>query len=503
MECNNNIKAILFTLMFALLMIPSATLLAQHRGDNLSFQGFGYKDNLSTKASAMAGAVTAVSGDISSLFYNPAGLAGIEKFQISFNVKRYNRHWRENQDYRPNNAFSTLPLYFEGLYIPLRENSGRWDYELYKDTLNYIVNAPKLGVDPYDEDAADWKNSKTEFAFNDLTVAVPFNLFDRKFVAAASYLRNVINDYDKNDTYQKPFFTSYDYETTIRLVNGTDTLNVEWSRFLRQRTGYMNNIVAGLSNEVFENVMIGIGANIQFGQTEDLQSLVKVGDFHLIDAQRFKFYFNDTSTVISGTSKYNSARFNIGTMINVSKIKLGVKIDLPYTLTQEWNYTKQDSGATSLTQVLSGKDEVKMPAIYNFGLSFQPIDDFLMSFNYEYAPYSKAEFSLASSDTTFRNWVDQNTIAFGLEYKMYDFLTLMAGYRTVPEVFIPDGAAIKDKGPGANSYNFGVSLNTLLGRFDLAYEYRTLKYYDSYYSNTNYALESNSTLMFGFTYSFE
>ena len=190
-------------------------------------------------------------------------------------------------------------------------------------------------------------------------------------------------------------------------------------------------------------------------------------------------------------------------MINVSKIKLGVKIDLPYTLTQEWNYTKQDSGVTSLTQVLSGEDEVKMPAIYNFGLSFQPVDDFLMSFNYEYAPYSKAEFSLASSDTTFRNWVDQNTIAFGLEYKMYDFLTLMAGYRTIPEVFIPDGAAIKDKGPGANSYNFGVSLNTILGRFDLAYEYRILKYYDSYYSNTNYALESNSTLMFGFTYSFE
>ena len=130
MECNKNIKTILITLILASLMISSATLLAQHRGDNLSFQGFGYKDNLSTKASAMAGAVTAVSGDISSLFYNPAGLAGIEKLQISFNVKLYNRHWRENQDYRPNNAFSTLPLYFEGLYIPLRENSGRWDYDL-------------------------------------------------------------------------------------------------------------------------------------------------------------------------------------------------------------------------------------------------------------------------------------------------------------------------------------------------------------------------------------
>ena len=497
------LKLIFIALMIALFIFSSSALYSQHRGDNLSFQGLAYKDYPSTKAAAMGGALSAVSGDISALFYNPAGLARVDKFQISLNMNQYGRRWRENQNFRTNRQFTTLPLYLEGLYIPLRENSGRWDYELYKDTTGYLYNLPQLGQDPYSEAAADWKNSKNEFGFKNLTIAFPFNALDRDFVAAASYFRNSINDFDRNETYLSPFFTSYDYETSIRLVNGIDTLNVEWSRFLRQRTGSMNNIVAGLSNEVFENVMVGFGVNIQFGKSDDLQSLVRFGDLHLIDAQKFKFYFVDTSTVTSGTSKYKSASFNIGAMVELRKVKLGIKIDLPYTLTREWNYTKERKGVNTSTENLSGKDEAKIPAIYNLGISFQPVDDFLISFNYEYAPYSKTEFSLASPDTSFRKWADQNTLAFGLEYKMFDYLSLMAGYRAIPEVFIPDGAAIKDKGPGANSYNFGIGVTTFLGRVDLAYEYRVMKYYDSYYSHTNYAFESNSTLMLGFTYSFE
>lgn len=503
MEFNRTIKTILNTLMIASLIFSSSALVAQHRGDNLSFQGLTYKDNLSTKAAAMGGAVTAVSGDISSLFYNMAGLARLEKIQVSVNVNQYDRQWRENQNYYPDRQFTTLPFYLEGLYIPKLENSGRWDYELYKDTLSYMYNLPELGLDPYDENAAQWKNTKSEFGLKNISVAVPFYLGERKFVVAASYLRNNINDFDRNETFISPQLVSYDYETDFkRVVNGVDTLNVKWSRYLRQKSGSMNNIIAGVSNEVFENVMIGIGVNIQNGESDDYQSLTRYGDIHLMDQQRFKFYFVDQSKVISGTSKYNSTAFNLSAMVELSKLKLGLKIDLPYTLTREWNYsTIQKGQETNSNVVSSGKDEVNMPAIYNLGVSFQPVDQFLISFNYEFAPYSKATFNFASRDTTFRDWADQSTIGFGIEYKMFDFLSLMAGFRAIPEVFIPDGAAIKDKGPISNSYNFGLSVNTFLGRVDLAYEYRKMKYYDSYYSNANYNFESNSTLMIGFTYS--
>ena len=504
MKFYRTVKTILNTLMFASLIFSSSAVVAQHRGDNLSFQGLTYKDNMSPKAAAMGGAMTAVSGDLSSLFYNMAGLARLDKFQISVNMGQYGRQWRENQNYYPDRQFTTLPFYLEGLYIPKPENSGVWDYLLYKDTLNYMYNLSKLGLDPYDEAAAQWKRTNSESGLRNISIAYPFFIGERKFVAAASYLRNNINDFDRNDTYLSPLTVSYDYENDFkRVVNGVDTLNMKWSRYLRQKSGSMNNFVGGMSSELFENVMLGIGVNIQKGESDDFMSLIRYGDIHLIDAQKFKFYFTDQSKIVSGTSKYNSTAFNLSAMIELSKVKFGLKIDLPYTLSREWSYsTVQNGQETNSNVVSSGTDEVKMPAIYNFGVSFQPVDKFLISFNYEYAPYSKAEFNFASTDTTFRNWVNQSTIGFGMEYKMYDFLSLMGGYRAIPEVFIPDGAAIKDKGPISNSYNFGLSVHTSLGRVDFAYEYRVMKYYDSYYSNANYNFEANSTFMVGYTYSF-
>ncbi len=502
MNKNNTFKMVLNVLIIMLFLFAPVRVYAQHRGDNLTFQGLAYKENLSTKASAMGGAMTAVTGDVSSLFYNPAGLARVDEFQISVNMSRQNMQWWENQNYYTDRQFTTLPLYLEGLYVPRRENHGRWDYELYKDSTNFFINPPQLGYDSYDKKAADWTKSLDEIGLKNVSAAYPFMLFERKFVVAAGFIRNGINNFDRNETYTSPVLSSYDYEDFKRVVNGIDTLSVKWSRFLRQRTGAMNNITAGLSNEVIPNVMIGVGVNIQFGQSDDLQSLTRFGDLNLIDAQKFRFYFVDSARVLSGTSKFKSFGINFGAMVQLNKLKVGVKVDLPYTLTRKWDYTEELKGSATTAQALSGTDEFKMPAIYNFGISFQPVDNFLIAFNYENAPYGSAEFTLASPDTMFRKWVDQNTLAFGIEYKMYNFLTVLAGYRTIPEIFIPDGAAIKDKGPAATSYNAGISVTTFLGRLDLAYEYRSLKYYDSYYSNANYAFESNSTIMLGFTYLF-
>ena len=503
---NRKYKLVKIIVMFAIFIFTPAILEAQHRGDNLSFQGLAYQDNLSTFSSSMGGAMIAVPGDISSLFYNTAGLAKINKFQISISGSQYNRQWRENQNYWSNRVMLELPMYLEGLYIPLPENNGKMNYDIFKDSgSNYYLISPQLGKDPYDESAADWKNSKKLSGIKNASIAAPFNFLDAKFVVAASYLRNSINDFDRNDTYLNPFFSSYDYEQNIvREVTGLgkDTLLVHWSRFTRQRTGFMNNIHTGIAAELLENIMFGAGVNIMTGNSDDFQSLVRVGDFLLRDAQQFYFSYIDSAAVTNGSSKYSSIKGSLSTMITLNAVKLGLKIDLPYTLKRDWNYTQQVKGADTSIQYASGRDQVVMPLVYSLGISFQPVETFLVSFSYELAPYSKAKFSIASMDSSYRKWTDQNTLAFGLKYDMSNLISLMAGYRTIPEVFVPDGAAIRDKGPGSNSYNFGLTLNTDYGRVDFAYEYRVLKYYDSYYSNTNYAFESNSTLMMGITYSF-
>ena len=138
---------------------------------------------------------------------------------------------------------------------------------------------------------------------------------------------------------------------------------------------------------------------------------------------------------------------------------------------------------------------------YAIGISFNPIDDLTIAFDLEKGNYSKAEFNLANPDSTINNWADQTIIRFGAEYQLLDYVTLLAGYRNKTELFIPDGSAVKDRGPNAKTYSFGLSFDLNIARFDFAYELRDMTYYDSYFSNTNYNTQTYSNLLLGCTFS--
>lgn len=485
-------------------LVSNSFMLAQHRGDNLAFQGLSDTKDFGVKALAMGGAFTAATGNLSSLFYNPAGLAKIGKLQVTVSANSFNKQYRENQNYRPDRYFVTLPFYLEGLYIPDPANNGKWDYQLVQDTnYNYLVSEPQLGVDSYSEEAADWVQKKNNFGISNIAAAMPFEISENKFVAALSYsVNNNFYDYDRNTTYLDPHIGYFGYGGDITRVDGLHTLDLHWSDFIRERSGKLNYLTGGLSYELLETVMLGVGFESMWGDSDDRQALVKVGDFLLSNQQRFTFTYVDGSDIISGTSKYSSTKFNLGAIVELNRFRIGLKVDLPYTMSREWNYTESVTDSATVTTSMSGTDEYELPAVFSFGFSFSPVETFNIEFDYEYAPYSKAKANLESNDPTFYNWTNRNIIKFGVEYRAFDFLSLMAGYRSIPQVFVPDGSAITDKGPDANSYTFGFSLDTDYGRLDVAYELRVLKYYDSYFSNTNYAFEKNSNLMFGFTYLF-
>jgi hypothetical protein len=76
----------------------------------------------------------------------------------------------------------------------------------------------------------------------------------------------------------------------------------------------------------------------------------------------------------------------------------------------------------------------------------------------------------------------------------------MAGYRNKTSLFVPDGAAVKDQGPNIKTYTMGLSLQMEMIQFDLAYEFRNMTYYDSYFSNTNYNSQTYSNILMGFTF---
>jgi hypothetical protein len=498
-------KLIVVQITIVIFLLISNQLFSQHRGDALSFQGFDQTNGIGVKAGAMSGANLALFGDVSAIFNNPAGLAGINRSQISLSANSYEKNWRENQDYRPNRQFVTLPFYLEGYYVPDPRNNGMFDNLVFFADSNYIVSDPKLGLDPYSEEAADWKRKKSSFSFNNAALAVTFVIFDRQFVAAAAYNKGFnFLDYDRNQTYLDPHIGYDGYDGLVpRVTAAGDSVRVNWYDYIRSRDGNIEQVNIALASDVTKFLKVGFSANISSGETNDYNSLDKIGYFDLIgSANNFKFSYDYLNTIIKGTSKFTSTSFNIGAIIVLDRFNLAIKITPPYTLERKWNYTQAISDTNgTINQNLSGVDDLKLPAGYSFGLSFNPVDQFVIAFDLEKSSYSKSTFSLAVPDSNFRNWADQTIIRVGVEYKVLEFLSLLAGYRNTTALFVPDGAAIEDQGPNSTNYSAGVSLNFFFGRFDFAYERRIMKYFDSYFSNTNYSTETYDNFLFGYTLS--
>ncbi len=474
---------------------------AQHRGDDLSFQGFFTQNDPGVKAMAMGGAFTAYTGDVSSIFYNPAGLAEINQFQITAAASASTQLWRENQNYRPNRIYWTLAFYLEGLYIPDPANNGVWDSDLARDS-SYIVRMPEMGLEPYSEDAADWQKTLDKLGLNNIALAVPLEFADQKFTVSAGYNRFKVFDYDRNDTYLDPHPGFDEYGWVARST--TDTSTFSWSRFERDRQGSVSRIAGAVAYNISKDLNFGIGVNVYDGKTDDYLALVRVGNFDIAYNNNFRFTYDTVNTFIKGTSKFTATNFNLGLQGQLSRISIGLNVILPYTLEREWAYSQVDLDSTGQnTSNVSGVDKMNVPLSLTVGIIVNPVDLFKIAFDYQYTGFSGSEFTLGRDASTERSWPDQHILRFGAEYQAFDFLTLMAGYRDIPMTSIPDGSAITDSGPSATGYTFGASLDAFgFGRLDLGYEYRKLKYYDSYYSNTNYATESLSNFGVAFTYAF-
>lgn len=482
----------------------STNLLAQHRGDNLGFQGLNYENEPGIRALSMGGAYTSMAGDLNSLFYNPAGLSGIKKLEISLAANAFKQEWWENQDYRPNRLFVTLPFYLEGLYIPDPANNGIIDRDLALDS-SYVVAQPEMGNDPASREAADWTKKESGSAFSSISAAYPFSFLQQNFVAAVSYnRRNEILDFDRNDTYLDPHIGYNGYDGFTERVDGTDTLDLNWYRFLRSRTGLMQNFKLALAYELTENIKLGFAANRLSGNSDDRQLMDKVGHFGLIDENEFYFVYDTLITEINGTSDYSATGIELGFLYTSEHFGLGINVRLPYTLTRDWSYSSSVYDTLGERHLKSsGSDELSLPAEFTFGFNFTPLRQFTFALDYNYFPLSKAEFKLARADSTQRKWADRNAFRFGIQFRPATYLSLMAGYRLMPQNFIPDGNAFEDRGPNAESWTLGASLNLgVLGRIDLAYETRKLKYADAYYSNTNYNVIQFTNVAIGYTYSF-
>ena len=384
-----------FVFVLIIILIP-VIVFAQHRGDNLSFQGFLHQTEPGVKAMAMGGAYLATTGDASSIFYNTAGLSEINSFTFSLSANSQTQFWRENQDYRPNRIYWTMTFYLEGLYVPDPANNGEYDYLLAQDT-NYVIQLPETGLEPYSEEAADWQKELDKIGLNNIVLAYPLTISKQKFVISAAYRYNRILDFDRNDTYLDPHIGYDAYGIMPRVVTGVDTFS--WSRFTRDRNGDMTSVIGALAYDLNENLKFGLGVTYLTGNSKDYQALERVGYFEIEANNKFRFSYDTVNTYASGSSDFNALQVDIGAIYKFDRVSFALNFKLPYTMTREWNYTNTfaDTSGTNTVNT-SGKDDIEFPGTYAFGARFTPIDWFTFAVDYQFTPYSKTKFKYSIDD---------------------------------------------------------------------------------------------------------
>jgi len=507
---HRSIKSVLF---FGLLVVVG---FAQHRGDNLEFQGIA--QFLSYKAGFGDGGVYgASSNDVNTLFINPAGLGTINRPQASLVYKTGTALWRENQEYRPNRLFVTLPFYLEGLYIPDPANNGIMDYELALDS-NYVVNPPRLGQGKFTEAAADWQRSNdVNLVAFDLALAMPLKIGKKKITLAASFSKKPFEEYDRNHTYLDPHLGYSEYNDLTRLEKN-DTTNVNWYNFIRLRNGAANLLMLGAGYRLNDQLSFGLSLKSLAANTDDSQILDRIGYFRLADENEFSFSYDTLLSTISGQSEFSATRLTIGTFFQREIISFGIAYTLPGKISRKWDYSylvsTQDTSIHYRSDLGEQIDELRLPGQWVLGLSVKPHDNLNFYFDLDYGSFSQSELDLylptddtliinqADSSyyipwsyTTSHNWVDRTILRAGLEYTPLKLLTILIGYQYQPQLFVPDGQAFSDQGPISQDYTFGVRLNfQRFGSIACFINEHHLKYYDSYYSNTNYAYQSARNL---------
>ena len=499
-----------------LLTIVHSDIQAQHNGDPLFYQGVITQNAPGVRSAAYGNAYTSRSNDLNEMFHNPAGLADISSIQISVAADYKTYLERDNQNFYPGNEYFNTSLYMEHLVNPDPAWDGLWSDSLGLITYDSLGNPigqywnmerflrPVQGKDEYSEEAADHQEKYSRTTLDHITAAYPFRLAGKNFVAAASWYRNLDGyDYDWNGSHLDPHWGT----STIIQAKAGDTTRTNWSEFNRTRTGGIYSLTAALAMNWEEYLNAGVRINYTSGETDDRQSLERIGYFlTLHQLTDWSFSYDSYQIMTTGSSKFSALDIAIGAQYISEFLNLGVNIRLPYTMERNWQYRTQiTQQGINTSSDSSGTDKISLPAAYTLGLTIKPGNGLIFSIDVETAKLSAAEYERESGSgdslTVYSKLADHYALRFGLEYQATENFSLLAGYQTRNAPFIPYGAAIRDEGPPSYSYSFGASFSHGMHRFDVAYTYYQLKYYDAYMTNRNFSLESYQRIQLGYTIS--
>lgn len=507
-------KTIVITLV-GLLLISLVSLNAQNRGNVLSFQGVERAFTFSP--GSFGGGLDGVAdlGKSGAIFNNPAATSGIQSITFSLGYDSNQREWWENQNYKPNRRQVTMPFYLEGLYVPDPADNGKLDSDVFYESLldtSYIVADPEMGVEHYSEEAADWIESNELAGLSHFGIAVPLTVAGRSLTLSAGYgmLHNGIS-FDRNTTYLTPHPGYIDYNMPA-VVEGTDSVTINWYDFERLQAYQMNQISVGVGLQLNDNIHVGLGLDLFGGKSDDHQYFQKVGEFELFDQNEFTWTYDTLNTNYSGEADYSGTRFKLGLILDYEHFRFGLALSPGFDLTRDWSYTEEyiylqgDTLLMTQEQTLSGQEIMTVAPTYRVGVQLMPVDRFTFLLSYELHPYGDSDFrsdstmALLSGDR--QAWIDQSIIQYGFSFQLLDPVHVNFLYRSTTQPVVPDGSPLKQAGPAQIAYRVGAEIDFgMFGGLDLGVEFQDLKYSDIYYTNTNYSREQATLLSVNYSYS--
>lgn len=483
-----------------ILVLLNCVLIGQHRGDPMGFQSIDniYSYNLFSPLSGMPNSIS--SNDLGEMFVNPASLASLKNSKLSFSLFSNEKEWWERQEYRPNRQLVTLPFILEGLFVPNRDYDGWYDHEAFLQDTMYLVQDPDLGADVYEKNASDWQEKKSRDGIDRFMIGFPLHYGDKNIVLAFSFINNLLLDnYDRNQTHLNPHPAWDGYsDMPDRVTGAEDSIRVTWSDYERNRLGALNSWTFNCSYSLTTNLSIGLTYNKISGDTDDMVQLETIGHFDILEGYNtYKFRYDSERHNTQGTSKFNISNISIGGIINGEKYRAGINVMLPHKIKRQWeyNYVKNmvDSSSSSIDK---GFDRMDMPITISYNIYFKPHEKFALSSNYINLPFNNADFTYAGDDSLYSKWIDKKLFSFGLSYWLPSNIILTAGLQTMSQSYIPDGQAFNNIGPISKSIVFGLQLPRFPsgGVISVFYQKNTLKYYDLYFSNTNWTSENFNRL---------
>ena len=380
---------------------------------NISANNFADTYGFSAKGMSMGNAMTAISNDWTSVWYNVAGLGRTV-------------HLRDDRDSSDLGAEMTLQLKQPASRTDNEKPEG---YHPHEFGLSYFYSASMHeinGGDPTDLD--DVANKRTALKNLDTGFIILGMALD---INAAIKMPKAIS------SFRLGFGAGMVHDGSMMMINDIDTKAYNFIRYGRecQKALILAGIGMGFLNDMFG---FGIGINASFkGKGKVILDDLAVGDTNPQSPGReVKMNFSIDPTAIAGLY------FSPGKITGILK---GLHFGASYRMESKISIDPFETTAYTVPGGLKLLLELSIldyytPHTVTTGVAYTIIDKVTLSFDFEYQLWSEYEFIDEAGVSGMPSLLDIYVIRTGINYDIFKWIGISAGYYYQPSM-IPDNIA--------------------------------------------------------------